>query len=81
MATKKKVYVICNPTAAFMYGSYIAGWYCGDDCGNQYFSKDFSLYEGVKSYPTKEDALADLNRIIDRYPFSYIVEGFKNEDI
>ena len=83
MARKKKIYLICNPEAAFMFGSYIMGWYCGDDCGNPYFSKDFTLYSGVKVYHTMKDAMNDLNHIIDRYPNSYIVEDVvnKSEDV
>lgn len=80
MARKKKTYMICNPKASFMFGCYITGWYCGDGRGNPEFSEDFSLYSNVKVYPTKKEALEDLNRIIDRYPTAFIVEGDGNRE-
>lgn len=73
----KAVYLIANPKAFFMFGSYILGWYSGDnDNGaSAEFSQHFSLYCGVKTYTTKKEAEAVLKGLLSIYPDCYIVKS------
>ena len=73
----KPVYLIANPKAFFLFGSYILGWYSGDNDngGSATFSQHFSLYCGVETYHTKKEAEKVLKGLLLNYPDCYIVKS------
>lgn len=80
----KPCYIIANPRAFFMFGSYFTGWYCGDNDngGCASFSDKFTIYRGVITYRTKKEASKVLKQLISDYPDCYIVKidaGEENE--